>query len=159
MTHIVATGWIVAIGWIVAMRQIVGKTGWRPVLAGLALLHQGTMTDFVGAVLLAAYIFKHAPLGEPAVASGTLWSGLAIVALVYLASHAVRSFRLYVILLDFERSFRRILALYAALTFVNRMFPLKLGEIFRFSEFTHTLYKQISVYTSRAWEEWRTEAG
>lgn len=92
-----------------------------------------------GAVLLAAYIFKHATLGEPAGATGTLWSGLALVAVVYLASHIMRSVRLYVILLDFERSFRRILALYATLTFVNRMFPLKLGEIFRFSEFTHTL--------------------
>ena len=92
-----------------------------------------------GAVLLAMYILKYVTLGEPAVSAGSLWSGLALVAVVYLASHAARSFRLYVILLDVERSFRRILALYATLTFVNRMFPLKLGEIFRFSEFTYTL--------------------
>ena len=89
-----------------------------------------------GAVLLAAYIFKHASFGRPV---GELWSGLLVIALVYLGSHVVRSVRLYVILLEFERSFTRILALYATLTFVNRMFPLKLGEAFRFTEFTHAL--------------------
>jgi hypothetical protein len=68
---------------------------------------------------------------------GSLWAGLTAVALVYLASHLLRSLRLYVILLDFERSYGRILGLYATLTFVNRMFPFKIGEIFRLFEFTH----------------------
>lgn len=90
-----------------------------------------------GAVLLAVVILQHLRLADRTVAEGQPWGGLAVVALVYLASHLLRGFRLYVILLDFERSFARILALYATLTFVNRMFPFKFGEVFRFFEFTH----------------------
>jgi len=90
-----------------------------------------------GAVLLAASIFEHLRAVDRTMPEGRLWGGLAAVVLVYLTSHLLRSFRLYVILLDFERSFVRILALYATLTFVNRMFPFKFGEVFRFFEFTH----------------------
>lgn len=90
-----------------------------------------------GAMLLAATIFKQLRPAYQALPEGHLWGGLMAVALVYLASHLLRSFRLYVILLDFERSFARILGLYATLTFVNRMFPLKAGELFRLFEFTH----------------------
>lgn len=90
-----------------------------------------------GAVLMAATIFKQLRPAYQAMPDGALWGGLTAVALVYLTSHLLRGFRLYVILLDFERSFARILNLYATLTFVNRMFPFKAGELFRLFEFTH----------------------
>lgn len=91
----------------------------------------------VGAVLLAAIIYKHFRAGDLPASATEHWGILVAAALVYAASHFVRSIRLYVILLDMERSYTRILGLYATLTFVNRMFPWKLGELFRLFEFTH----------------------
>ena len=65
--------------------------------------------------------------------------GLAAAAAAYLASHVLRWIRLYVILLDFERSPWRVAQLYGALALVGRMIPLKLGELFRFLELSRTV--------------------
>jgi hypothetical protein len=72
-----------------------------------------------------------------AIWDGRGWAFVAGAALAYAGSHLLRSVRLYVILMDVERSFARILRLYTALAFVNRMVPLKLGETFRFLELSH----------------------
>ncbi len=64
---------------------------------------------------------------------------LAAAMATYVASHVLRGLRLYVILLDFERSLARVARLYGALALVGRMIPLKLGEGFRFIELSRTV--------------------
>ena len=65
------------------------------------------------------------------------WEGIALAAVAYFVSHVMRAARLYVILLEFERSIALVVTLYATLTLFNLVVPFKLGEAFRLFEFTH----------------------
>ncbi len=92
---------------------------------------------FVGAALVATvWLAAGNELAPLAIARLDLL-GAAILA--YIASHVLRWLRLYVILLDFERSLARVAKLYGALALVGRMIPLKLGEGFRFIELSRTV--------------------
>jgi hypothetical protein len=110
---------------------------------------------FAAAAFVAAgYELRAVALPAAAEAEGWAWAPVLGAFVTYLGSHALRCLRLYVILLDFERSFGRILRLYAALAVVGRLLPFKLGEIFRFTELTHLLGSARTALIAIATERW-----
>lgn len=103
------------------------------------LLHAeiAAFTIFVAAALVATvWLAAGNELAPLAIARLDL---LGAAILTYIASHVLRWLRLYVILLDFERSLARVAKLYGTLALVGRMIPLKLGEGFRFIELSRTV--------------------
>lgn len=59
-----------------------------------------------------------------------LWR-LPVILILFLMVHAVKSMRLYLIVIDEKIPFRRFLLLYSLTTLVNLVVPYKLGEFFR----------------------------
>jgi hypothetical protein len=92
-----------------------------------------------GTAMLAVFAVPMAHDWYKAVSVTLDWKIIGAAAAVYLASHVLRAARLYVILLEFERSMLRVIGLYATLAVVNIVVAFKLGEIFRLTEFAHRL--------------------
>ena len=61
------------------------------------------------------------------------WFVLAIV-VCFLAVHAAKMLRLYLVLMEHKIGFNRFLLLYCKTTFVNLVIPFKIGEIYRIFE-------------------------
>ena len=125
------------------------RAAWRVDL-GFALFAAFAVAAFVAG----GYELRASALPAAAKAQGWAWAPVIGAFAAYLGSHALRCLRLYVILLDFERSFARILRLYATLAVVGRLLPFKLGEIFRFTELSHLLDSSRTALIAIATERW-----
>lgn len=60
-----------------------------------------------------------------------MWWFVLAIAVCFLAVHAAKMIRLYLVLMEHKIGFNRFLLLYCRTTFVNLIIPFKLGELYR----------------------------